>query len=96
MDILNIDMQENDADAKTVGEYLYRIIEKVLFEGESFSGKRPFGNSGWESELFVPLVTAGVCDGSVDEDGYLETIDECEAHTIVCEALARVLIGKNQ
>ena len=45
-EILDLAMRENDADAKTIRGYLGKILEKVWAEGESFSGKRPFGNSG--------------------------------------------------
>lgn len=66
MDVLKIEMGRNDAGAKTVGEYLTKLLTEVLVEGEGFSGKRPFGNSGWESELAYPLVKAGLIEGSID------------------------------
>lgn len=50
-EILALPMGENDADAKTVKEYLKKLLETLWEEGEGFSGKRPFGNSGWEVEL---------------------------------------------
>ena len=39
-------MGVNDADAENIGEYLKALLSAVWHEGESFSGKRPFGNSG--------------------------------------------------
>ncbi len=35
-------------------------------EGEGFSGKRPFGNSCWESDLYWPLAKADVIEGGTE------------------------------
>ncbi|MDF2695260.1 MAG: hypothetical protein K0S65_3643 [Labilithrix sp.] len=40
-----------DTDATTVGEYLAELLITLLTEEEGFSGKRPFGNSGWIADL---------------------------------------------
>lgn len=53
--ILQAPMQENDAGAKTIGEYLIKLSQEVWSEGEYFSGKRPFGNSGWDNEIYIAL-----------------------------------------
>lgn len=66
--ILSLPMGENDAKAKTVREYLGKLLLGVWQDGESFSGKRPFGNSNWEHDLYTPLVKAGVVEGKF-EDG---------------------------
>lgn len=52
-------LPENDADALTVRDYLKELLASVLIQGESFSGKRPFGNSGWEYDILDPLAAAG-------------------------------------
>ena len=70
MDILNIKMLENDAKAETIGEYLKMLLLKVWKEQEEFDSKRPFGNSGWDYEIQVALVHAGVIDGVIDDGGY--------------------------
>jgi hypothetical protein len=57
-DILKIKMVDNDAGAKTIREYLVSLIYQLWVEGEGFSGKRPFGNSGWEYELYNSLAAA--------------------------------------
>lgn len=49
--VLDLPMDDNDAGAKTIREYLVSLVEMLWVEGEGFSGKRPFGNSGWEAEL---------------------------------------------
>lgn len=50
----------------TVRSYLSKLLITLLEEGECFSGKRPFGNSGWENFLLVPAIESGALDGSVD------------------------------
>lgn len=76
MNILEISMQENDAGASTIGEYLRKLLATLWEEGESFSGKRPFGNSGWEYDIYTAMVVAGVVNGTIDSEGYLEVFDE--------------------
>jgi hypothetical protein len=62
----------NEAGAATVGEYLIALLKTLWNEQEGFSGKRPFGNSDWDSEIIKPLITSGLLDGQLDEDGYIE------------------------
>lgn len=87
MNILEVPMQPNDADAKTIGDYLRALLLAVWTEGEGFSGKRPFGNSGWDSDLYIALVKAGIVDGKLDGDGYLEECDEDAANSLIMEAI---------
>ena len=79
---LKIPMQENDASAKTVGEYFEKLLYTLWIEEDCFSGKRPFGNSGWKREIYTALVNAGVVSGVVDEDGFLEDYDDIEADRV--------------
>lgn len=83
--ILETPMQDNDAGADTIGDYFRRLLEQVWTEGEGFSGKRPFGNSGLDSELYVALVKAKVVKGKLDSDGYLEECDEDKANSLIME-----------
>lgn len=67
----------------TIREYLHALLQKLWREGEGFSGKRPFGNSGWEHDLYAPLVKAGAIKGSFDGDGYLNDCDEGAANKLI-------------
>jgi hypothetical protein len=58
----------NDGGADTLRDYLQALLETLVLEGDSFSGKRPFGNSAWYGELFYPFVAKGLV--KADEDGY--------------------------
>lgn len=65
--VLKLRLEPNDAHAKTIRGYLEELLKRVWDQGESFSGKRPFGNSGWERELYDPLIEAGLMrDGEND------------------------------
>jgi len=54
--ILNCPLEENDSGADTVKGYLKALLSTLWDEGEGFSGKRPFGNSGWEYDLTDALI----------------------------------------
>lgn len=82
-EILDLPMEENDAGADTIRLYLKALLARVLLDYEGFSGKRPFGNSGWMHDLYRPLVTAGLVAG--DEDGY--PVDEMVAFSFIGEAV---------
>jgi hypothetical protein len=73
--VLALPLGENAADAAdaaTVRGYLVELLRRLWVEGEGFSGKRPFGDSGWEYDLYEPLVKAGLVAGAtLDEDGFL-------------------------
>jgi hypothetical protein len=86
-------MQRNDAGATTVGEYLVRLLEELWTTGEGFSGKRPFGNSNWEWEVYEALVKARFVEGTLDEDGYLEDADSKKADALILEAIRTLKPG---
>ena len=60
MNVLDVPMGENDAEAATVRDYLKDLLSTLWREEEGFSGKRPFGNSGWKYELYAALTAAGL------------------------------------
>lgn len=62
---IKIPMQENDAGAKTVGEYLKILLLTLWDEEDCFSGKRPFGNSGWKIRDLYCVSCRGGCKRKV-------------------------------
>ncbi|MFA7250070.1 MAG: hypothetical protein WC273_10615 [Dehalococcoidia bacterium] len=75
---------------KTVRDYLRKLLETVWEEGECFSGKRPFGNSGWDADVIWPLARAGFVNlGKPDEDGDFNYTDaqEAKARKFVSECI---------
>lgn len=67
----------------TIAEYLQELMVKLWIEREGFSGKRPWGDSGWQYDIYVALVKAHVIPGSLDEKGFIEDCDAVEADDII-------------
>lgn len=84
---LNIRFDSDAGDNITIRDYLRILLETLWDEGEGFSGKRPFGNSGWEHELYRPLVKHGFVRGTLDEDGYIEEFDLDTANRLVFDLI---------
>lgn len=93
MAALEVRFDSDAGDNLTVRDYLYKLLETLWNEGEEFSGKRPFGNSGWEFDLYVPLIKAGFIKGKLDEDGYIEEFDNKQAAKFVFELIKAAFYG---
>lgn len=87
-----MDPATNDAGASSVGGYLIRLLAVMWQEGEGFSGKRPFGNSSWECEIYDALVRADLVGGVIDSDGYLDEVDDVAADRLVAGAIASLAV----
>jgi len=91
-DILDLPMYK-EFSGETIGSYFSKMMIKLWEEGESFSGKRPFGNSGWEHDVYESLVMNEVCKGAIDRydddpDWFdVEIEDYDEADKIISKAL---------
>lgn len=89
--VLDCPMQENDSGADTIRGYLKALLLTLWYEGEGFSGKRPFGNSGWEYDLALALVKGGFVKGSIhsysDSDEVYEDLDDYDS-----KQLSKVII----
>jgi hypothetical protein len=89
-EILNLPMERNDADAATIRDYLKTLLSELWEREEMFSGKRPFGNSGWKYDLYGALVVGGAVSGTIIEDNGDRDID-CEdtdaADKLIAEAI---------
>lgn len=59
-EILDLPMQDNDSGASTIRGYLKELLAELWREQEGFSGKRPFGNSGWTWDMLIALGKAGL------------------------------------
>lgn len=53
---LDLPMVDNSGEAKTFREYFKKLLQTLMEEGEGFSGKRPFGDSSWEYDLYDSLI----------------------------------------
>lgn len=86
MSILHIPMPKNDVSARNVREFLVALAAAVWEQGDAFSGKRPWGNSGWEYDVYEALIRSGRVYGTFDEDGFIQDFDEEAANSLVAAA----------
>ncbi len=90
---LEVRFNSDAGDNLTVRDYLRTLLETLWNQGEGFSGKRPFGNSGWEYELYAPLVKGGFVTGTLDEAGYIDDIDKHGAEAYVFKLITAAFHG---
>lgn len=65
----------NDLDEDiTFREYFQKLLNQLWYEGEGFSGKRPFGNSGWQDDIYEVLDQMGIKD---DQNEFVVQMIEC-------------------
>lgn len=76
--VLDLPLPANDSGASSVRGYLVALLAELWREEEGFSGKRPFGNSSWQYDLYGPMAHADMVEATFDEDGYLERFDRTE------------------
>jgi hypothetical protein len=91
--ILALPMGDNDAGAKTIQEYVVKLALLMWQERECADGKRPFGNSGWEYEIYEALVRGGAMDWPRDEYGALDGGEDRWDLRRKADALMDVAIG---
>ena len=82
--------QSEGAVTLTVREYFRDLLRRLWDEGEGFSGKRPYGDSGWWSDIWVGMVKAGIFEGTLDEDGYPESDPPDDYDDIVLACIGRL------
>lgn len=85
--ILDLPMGSNDANAATIRDYRKTLLLELWKEGETFSGKCPLGNDGWQSELIRPLIIAEVLYGNIDQDGSIQNCEWDEGELIIRQAI---------
>lgn len=91
--VLATPMPDNDAAAATVGGFLIKLLATLWQEQEGFSGKRPFGDSGWEYDVYGPLIRAGFIRGAFDEDGFIEDCDDQAGDALILAAIRHLGAG---
>ena len=90
MRLIDVPMCENDVNAKTVGGFLKMLLLRLWEEVDGFSGKRPFGNSDWQYQVYQSLIEAGYDIGCLDEDGYVADVDYTKADKLIMDAISEV------
>ena len=98
-EVLAVQMQPNEAGAATIRDYLVSLLARVWDLDEQFSGKRPFGDSGWKVDVAEALVRAEVVAGTWDSDEdepdekWLEDWDRDAAHRLIATAIEALRHG---
>jgi hypothetical protein len=87
VDVLAVPLQPNGSGEDTIGGYLVALLREVWNHGSDFSGKRPFGNSGWHYDLYTGLIEAGMIAGRFDSDGHIETCDGAAGTRLINKAI---------
>lgn len=91
-ELLDLPLPQNDAGATTIRGYLVTLLSAVWEQEQGFNGKRPFGNSGWQTDVYIPMMRAGLISGRMDEDDYyvmeMDNRAGCDLMLAAIEALA--------
>ena len=85
---LDVKFQSDDLGEVTFREYFHKLLQTLWYEDEGFSGKRPFGNSGWSWDLIRGLVATGLVPGRFG-DGYSGIVEA----TDLIETMISVMCG---
>jgi hypothetical protein len=91
---LNVRFDSDAGEDISIRDYLFILFSTLWQKKEEFNGKRPFGNSSWEYELFNPLVINGFITGEFSiEDDWVEVADKKEATNFVSRLIRAVFYG---
>ena len=87
-EIANIKFYSSDlGEDITIKEYLKTLLLTLWKEEEGFSGKHPLGNSGWKFDIYIPLIGAGVVQGLMDDEGFIDWVDAIGADQIIADII---------
>lgn len=71
----------------TVKVYLKELLATLWKQGEGFSSKRPFGNSGWECDLGHALLRGGAIDGLIDDNDEIVSFNGSQAVKVISDVI---------
>lgn len=78
----------------TIHDYLIELLKTLWGEQDEFSGKRPFGNGGWDYDLIGCLIANHIIEGKLDEDGYVIEGDTKKGYALIQEYIESLSGGK--
>jgi hypothetical protein len=91
--VLNYTYSAWDLGECTIRHYLIELAKQCWIEEESFGGKRPFGNSGWKSDVYYALADGGFITGVKDGHGNWFDVDYSSADLIISECFKKLQLG---
>lgn len=87
-ELLNITFESRDLGRTlTLREYFVELLRTLWREDDQFSGKRPFGNSGWQWDVYIGLGKHVPNLVIYDAEGEVEDYDEKECERMIRMAL---------
>ncbi|MFA6024230.1 MAG: hypothetical protein WC777_03375 [Candidatus Gracilibacteria bacterium] len=94
-EILDISVKPNEpynAKEVTLREYLRQLAVAPWTNNPEriFDGKRFNGSGSYDFAVFESLIRAGVLNGKLDEDGYVEELDVEQAKAFVRELISKI------
>jgi len=90
-ELLELKFESRDlARTLTIAEFFRELMLEFWFDPEGFNGKRPFGNGGWEFDIYAGLIKAGAVAGELDEEGCVNDVDQRAADELVTKLLKRI------
>lgn len=93
-EILDLKFESGDLGKEvTIREFFHQLIRTLWIEGEGFSGKRPFGNSGWDIDLITCLITHKVIPGTLDDDGYIKEYNSIETDKFILNVVIKQIFS---
>lgn len=75
--------EDDDSGAASFKAYFKTLLIALWQQGEGFSGKRPFGNSDWQHNIYKHLVASGAVKGVIDDEGHLQSFDKLRADSVI-------------
>lgn len=77
-------------EIQTIRGYFKEQLSTLWREGESFSGKRPLGNSDWMNDMATCLFKYELIEGELDEDGYLIDVQDREVDDLIQDLISEM------
>ena len=74
LDAVSFHFDDLDEDF-TLRSWLKMLLSELWDRRVGFDGKRPFGSSGWDTDLWAELIRRSIVEGELDEEGYVESGD---------------------
>jgi len=85
--VLDLEVEPHGSPKTTIRKYLHKLLSMVWEHRECFDGKRPFGMSDWEYDLYMPLVKAGYVRGSKKKGDDVVNVDTREGKKFVSDII---------
>jgi len=70
-------------EKSTLRNYFKTLLRTLWNESDGFSGKRPLGNSGWETQLAMDMIEADLLEGEYNEPWDRDDYDEVRFNNMI-------------